>query len=110
LSMKNKTISGYARVLGLKGSFTPEDVENSFRKLAIKYHPDRCRDSRKTYCRKKFSGISNARVVLNRYLAEGLEPAPAPEKKAVRKYRKHVREYREHIDRFYTDWFCIKEK
>ncbi|MBN1823019.1 MAG: DnaJ domain-containing protein [Endomicrobiales bacterium] len=67
----NQEIERSLDVLGLGGSPTIEDVKAAFRKLAFKYHPDKCREKSKSYCHERFVAINNARNIIERYYADG---------------------------------------
>jgi DnaJ family protein C protein 7 len=55
------------KVLGLdrakKDTYTARDIKNAYRKLAMKYHPDKNED--KAYAEKKFKELTNAYEVLS---------------------------------------------
>ena len=57
-----KIIKDYYKILGVPETATPEDVKKAFRKLAIKYHPDR--NSGNPKCEEKFKEITEAYGVL----------------------------------------------
>ncbi|OIO74777.1 MAG: hypothetical protein AUJ85_04740 [Elusimicrobia bacterium CG1_02_37_114] len=104
---KPEEVSKALKTLNLNGKITLKDLENAYRKFAVKYHPDRCANKKKPICRKKFIEINNARKILENYLIGGYKPEYRVSKKAIRKYRKHTREYQEHVERFYNDWFGL---
>lgn len=53
----------YYEVLGLKKNATPEEIKKTYRKLALKYHPDR--NSSDSGAEKKFKEINEAYQVLS---------------------------------------------
>ena len=53
----------YYQVLGVDRKATPEDIKKSFRKLAMKYHPDRNKDNKQA--EEKFKEINEAYEVLS---------------------------------------------
>merc|ERR1712023_344157 len=56
---KDKEEPNYYKVLGLKRSAKPREIKASYRKLALKYHPDK--NPKKTEAAtKKFARISEA--------------------------------------------------
>lgn len=58
--MSNKD---YYKILGVKKNAITEDIKKAYRKLAMKYHPDRNRDDKTA--EEKFKEISEAYAVLN---------------------------------------------
>ena len=90
------------KILGLNSrEANLPNLEKAYRKLAVKYHPDRCDDKRKKICREKFIEVNNAREMLEKYLIGGYRPEYRVSKAAVKRYREHIREYQEHIEQFY---------
>lgn len=53
----------YYQVLGVDRKATPDDIKKSFRKLAMKYHPDRNKDNKQA--EEKFKEINEAYEVLS---------------------------------------------
>jgi curved DNA-binding protein len=53
----------YYKILGVSKSASTEDIKKSYRKLAMKYHPDRNRESK--VAEEKFKEISEAYAVLS---------------------------------------------
>jgi curved DNA-binding protein len=53
----------YYKILGVNKSASTEDVKKAYRKLAMKYHPDRNKDNKAA--EEKFKEISEAYAVLN---------------------------------------------
>lgn len=94
------------KILHLNRNATFLEVIKTFKKLALKYHPDRCEENKKPKCKEKFIKINNAKKVLEDYYAGIYKASFEKEtKKKVRRYRKHIKEYREYIKKFYEDWF-----
>nr|Q9UXR9.1 RecName: Full=Chaperone protein DnaJ [Methanosarcina thermophila]CAB53763.1 heat shock protein 40(DnaJ) [Methanosarcina thermophila TM-1] len=56
------TTRDYYEILGLSRDATPEDIKKSYRKLALKYHPDR---NKEPGAEEKFKEISEAYAVLS---------------------------------------------
>jgi len=53
----------YYKILGLNKSASPEDIKKAYRKLAMKYHPDRNKSNK--VAEEKFKEISEAYAVLS---------------------------------------------
>lgn len=54
----------YYAIMGVDESASHEQIKTAYRKLAFKYHPDRCHDERKKECEEKFKEIAAAYYVL----------------------------------------------
>lgn len=72
----------YYQVLGVKRTAKPKDIKSAYRKLALKYHPDKVGDGEKEAAEKKFIQVSEAyavlsddekRTVYDKYGKQGLE-------------------------------------
>ena len=55
----------YYNVLGIKKSASQKEISKAYRKLALKYHPDRNSSCSKVKCEQKFKEISEAYQVLS---------------------------------------------
>ncbi len=55
----------YYDVLGVARDASGEEIKKAFRKLALKYHPDKAEDKDKTTAEKKFKEINEANEVLS---------------------------------------------
>ena len=56
-------MSNYYKILGVEKSASPDDIKKSYRKLAVKYHPDKNEGDK--VCEDKFKEISEAYEVLS---------------------------------------------
>ena len=87
-------------ILGLEKQATRSEVQEAYRRLSLRYHPDRCSEAEQKKCAKKFREITRAREVLDKYLkayrynftGEDFKKHLGPESRAI-------------FDRFYFDWF-----
>ncbi|XP_027902585.1 dnaJ homolog subfamily B member 3-like isoform X1 [Vigna unguiculata] len=52
-------------VLGIEKECTPSELKNAYKKLALKWHPDRCSGSHEEEGKKKFQAIQHAYSVLS---------------------------------------------
>lgn len=52
----------YYKILEVPKTATDDEIKKAYRKLALKWHPDRCKDSS---AKKKFQDISNAYAILS---------------------------------------------
>lgn len=55
----------YYKTLGVKKSASKKEIKKAYRKLALKYHPDKHKDKKKEAATKKFEEIANAYEVLS---------------------------------------------
>ena len=60
--MASTDFKDYYSVLGINKSATADEIKKAFRKLAVKYHPDRNPDNKEA--EEKFKEISEAYEVL----------------------------------------------
>jgi preprotein translocase subunit Sec63 len=55
------------KILDLKEEATLDEIKNNYRKLALKYHPDKCKEEDRKKCEEKFKEITHANDILMRY-------------------------------------------
>ncbi|MFA4992530.1 MAG: DnaJ domain-containing protein [Candidatus Omnitrophota bacterium] len=96
-----KQIDEARKILGLEEEASIEEIKNAFRKLALKYHPDRCKGKDKKYCEEMFKKISHAKDVIGTYC---LNYRYSFREKEVKSHAMSKEEY-EHLKRFYDGWF-----
>jgi len=75
-------LADYYKILGLKKTCSDKDIKKAYRKLALKYHPDKVPEDQKEKAEAKFLKVSEAysvlsdkekRDVYNKYGKEGIE-------------------------------------
>ena len=87
--------------LKLGETATIPEIKKAFRKLAVKYHPDKCVEKDQKKCEKKFKEINNANEVLVEYCLnykfkfKEVEEVESKEEKAMH----------DHLKRFYDGWW-----
>ena len=88
------------RQLGLDEYASLEEIRQSFRKLSLKYHPDRCQNKQKNYCAKKFKQAALAKEILTEYCSSYRYSFKEPDiKRSV-----IDKDFYEHLMRFYDGW------
>lgn len=100
--MTDRDQIGKARkVLELEESATIPEIKQAFRKLSLKYHPDKCKGKDKEKCEKKFKEINNANKVLIDYCLNYRFPFGEIQEEEDEKDRQS----KEHMKRFYDGWW-----
>lgn len=103
---KSPEINKALKILNLSKESTLSELEKAFRKLALRYHPDRCKEDKKLKCKEKFIEINKARKIIEDYHMNKYKPSSRKEmKRKIKKYKERIKEYKKHIRRFYDDWF-----
>ncbi|MBU0683614.1 MAG: DnaJ domain-containing protein [Candidatus Omnitrophota bacterium] len=92
------------KILRLGASATIPEIKKAFRKLSLKYHPDKCKDKDKTRCEKKFKQINSANEVLIRYCLN-YKFLFTEEEDLQHREEEQTREY---MKRFYAGWWGEK--
>ena len=98
---KFKQINEARKILGLDEYATLEDINESYRKLALKYHPDRCKGERKKECEELIKKISCAKDILMGYCA--VYRYSFKEKDVERSL--FDKDFYKHLQRFYDGWW-----
>lgn len=97
----NHKIEKARKVLELGESASIPEIKEAYRKLSLKYHPDKCKEEDKTRCEKKFKKINSANEALIEYCLnykfsfKEIEEAESRENK----------EMKDHMKRFYDGWW-----
>ncbi|MFH1407162.1 MAG: DnaJ domain-containing protein [Candidatus Omnitrophota bacterium] len=89
------------KILDLKETATLEEIKSAYKKLALKYHPDRCKEDKKKECEEMFKKITHANDILMAYCA-GYRYSF--KEKDVKKNTMD-KEFYEHLRRFYDGWW-----
>ncbi len=96
-----KTIKEACDLLGLGEFASIRDIKNAYRELALKYHPDKCKEKHKKGCEEKFKKILDAKL----FLLEYCENYPIPFSEVLVREETDNNDLRAHYDQFYSDWF-----
>ena len=96
-----KQIDEARKLLGLDENATLEEIKQAYRKLTLKYHPDRCRDEKKKESEEMSKKINNAKDILLSYCA-GYRYSF--QERDVKRNTMN-KEYYEHLKRFYDGWW-----
>ncbi len=96
-----KHINEARKLLGLDETATLQEIKDAYRKLALRYHPDRCKGERKKECEEKFKKINHAKDILVNYCA-GYKYSFR--EKDVKKNAMDE-EFYAHLKRFYDGWW-----
>ncbi|MCD6413536.1 MAG: DnaJ domain-containing protein [Elusimicrobia bacterium] len=101
------TLKEARSLLKLPEEASLNEIRNAYRRLAKKYHPDRCPDSDKRKCEERIKKINKAYETVLGFCAEYKFPLCDSETPKQKKRK----EYREHLKRFYDGWwFDLDEK
>jgi len=89
------------KTLKLGERATIAEIQSAYRKLSMRYHPDKCKDKDKGLCEEKFKRINDANTVLKEYIVNYKIPLnrSSAEDLSEERHRK------EHIKRFYDGWW-----
>ena len=99
--MRRDQIDEARKVLELGVKATIPEIKEAYRRLSLKYHPDKCRGKDRKKCEEMFKKINNANAVLMEYCLsykfsfKDTETAGGQQK----------REMEDHMKRFYDGWW-----
>ncbi len=96
-----KQIEEARKLLGLNEEATLEEIKNAYRKLSLKYHPDRCKEKNKEYCQEMIKKINHAKDIILNYCANYRYSFREED---VRRNTMDEELY-EHLKRFYDGWW-----
>lgn len=99
--MDFKQIDEARKTLGLGEEASIEEIKEAFRSLALRYHPDRCKDKEKKHYEEMFKKINHAKDIIGSYCANYRYSF---REKEVKKNTMPREEY-EHLRRFFDGWF-----
>jgi len=90
------------QTLGLGEYATLEEIKSAYRRLAARYHPDRCRGAKLKICEKKIREINHAKDILMAYIARYRYSFKLQE---VRRNVLNPEEF-EYLKQFYDGWIA----
>ncbi len=96
-----KKIDESRKILSLPEEVTLKEIKEAYRRLALKYHPDKCKDEDKSKSEETFKKINDANEALMAYCA-GYRYSFKEEDVEKTTMDK---EFYEHLKRFYDDWW-----
>ncbi|MGD2278940.1 MAG: DnaJ domain-containing protein [Candidatus Omnitrophota bacterium] len=96
-----KQVDKARKVLKLGESATIPEIKEAYRKLSLKYHPDKCKEKNKKKCEEKFKEINTANKVLIEYCLNYKFPFKGIEERESREDKRA----KEHMKRFYDGWW-----
>lgn len=94
-------IDNARKTLGLDETATLAEIREVYRKLALKYHPDKCKGEKKKECEKMFKEINSANEILMAYCAGYRYSFREKDVKRTTMDK----EFYEHLKRFYDGWW-----
>ena len=96
-----KEIKKALKTLGLGDTASIAEIKDTYRKLSLKYHPDKCSKKNVKKCEEKFKEINNANEFLIEYCLNyrfsfnGIESTESQKDNQVK----------DHLKRFYDGWW-----
>lgn len=100
-----KQIDKARKTLKLGETATIPDIKEAYRKLSVKYHPDKCKDKDKKKCEENFKKINNANEILIEYCLNYKFSFKEEDTEL-----KKEKEIRAHMRRFYDGWWGNLDK
>ncbi len=95
-----KEIDNARKILGLTQTATLQEIKETYRKLSLKYHPDRTKGKKKKECEEMFKKINEANRIITAYC---IGYKYSFKEKDVKDNVIDL-DFEEHIKRFYEDW------
>ena len=89
------------KILGVGEYATLTEIKDVYRKLALKYHPDKCKEKNKKECEEMFKKIANAKDVLLSYCM--CYRYSFKEKDVKRS--SYDKKFYDHLEKFYDGWW-----
>ena len=89
------------KILGLKEEAALTEIKKAYYRLALKYHPDKCKDTKKQKCEEIFKKVNKAYKIIMEY---------CDNYKYLFKKTKEIdklsesEQFQEHLKKFYHDW------
>jgi hypothetical protein len=97
----HKQIDKARKILELGESATIPEIKEAYRRMSMKYHPDKCKDKDKKKCEEKFKDINSANEVLIKYCLS----YKFPFKEIANAENLEEKEMENHMKRFYDGWW-----
>ncbi|MBL7073354.1 MAG: J domain-containing protein [Candidatus Omnitrophica bacterium] len=94
-------IDAARKLLDLKEETTLEEVRKSYRRLSLRYHPDRCKGADKKKCEETFKKINHANRIIMSYCAGYTFSF---KEKDIKRNAMDEESY-EHLKQFYDGWW-----
>ncbi len=89
------------KLLNLEEEASLSEIKSAYKKMSLKYHPDRCQENDKKKCEEKFKEITEAYKIILRYC----DIHKFSFKKEVVEKVSPREKYKKHIKQFYKDWW-----
>ncbi len=96
-----KQIDEARSLLGLDEDSTLQEIRKAYRRLALKYHPDKCKEKDKKKCEEMFKKINHANGIILSYCANY---RISFKEKSVKETTMDKELY-DHLKRFYDGWW-----